>query len=363
MLRLLTNFHLRPSSLMVISSRERKRPGTKLRLRMQTQRRKMARAFDKVAEIRKPDFNKRIEQMRNMKSGAKTISQSLAFPSRTLKIFNDATPTDDVYRLSFFDKYYSIADSISMHREIQHPTVYNNPSVPVILRLDLNMNLDGVGEEFVENVSKIISMPHKFDLTIKRTLMLFSKSVESQEAGRLAGAEFVCGEDAIKKVMKGQMKIDDVDYILATADIINHMSQLKGVMKKKFPTTLNGALGLDAVALVEFFRYGVQMDIKRDDLKPEWGICKAYVGKLDMPVEHLEENVDALIKNVCQHRPLAASLGHFIFRAALMVADGREYHQIDFTKYAPPIPETDAALGTEDEGGAKKKKKKKKAKN
>lgn len=52
-------------------------------------------------------------------------------------------PTCNVFiRSEFRTQFYSIAEALEIHRLQQRPEIYNNPSAPVRLRLELNMSTE-----------------------------------------------------------------------------------------------------------------------------------------------------------------------------------------------------------------------------
>lgn len=46
--------------------------------------------------------------------------------------------------------------------------------------------------------------------------------------------------DMIKKINKGTLRIDEYDFVIAHTDIIEKLGALRGILKKRFPSTVNG---------------------------------------------------------------------------------------------------------------------------
>ena len=85
-------------------------------------------------------------------------------------------------------------------------------------------------------------------------------------------------KEMVKKVVKGLQRVDDYEYIVAVTEVFGDIAPLRGVLKKKFPTALNGALGDDVAQLVHRFKTGIQYKIEQDDVFPKYGVCDTIVG-------------------------------------------------------------------------------------
>lgn len=225
-----------------------------------------------------------------------------------------------------------------MHRELMHPTMMDNQSAPIRLRLELNMNLERKNK-YVPDIKQIVDLPHRFTHGDKRTILAFIKDTDVQKEALELGVEVAGGADLVKKIHKGQFRTDDFDFFICHVDMMNDVTPLRGILKRKFPSRLNGALGADINQLVDRFRFGTQYEINRDPTIAEWGLCDTIVATLEMTNDAIESNISSFIASVCTHRPVTEKLGHFINRALLMVSPGREYFPIDFWTYAPSLPE------------------------
>ncbi|KAJ1358696.1 hypothetical protein KIN20_017186 [Parelaphostrongylus tenuis] len=56
------------------------------------------------------------------------------------------------------------------HREIQQPSIYNNPDAPLRLRLELNMSTEKQ-TKMVSNSDEIVPVPFPFEHKEKRTIL------------------------------------------------------------------------------------------------------------------------------------------------------------------------------------------------
>ncbi|KAI6216178.1 hypothetical protein M3Y99_01834200 [Aphelenchoides fujianensis] len=139
--------------------------------------------------------------------------------------------------------------------------------------------------------SQIVPVPHAFKHNEKRTILAFAADKETQDVAVEAGAELALGGDMIKKIVKGLFRVDDYDFCVAHSNMHGIIAPLRGILRSRFPTKQNGAMGDDLPELIERFRNGVKVSIKGDPVYPIWGLCEPVVGKLGMPDEQLEENI------------------------------------------------------------------------
>ncbi|KAL1226808.1 hypothetical protein TSPI_05752 [Trichinella spiralis] len=279
------------------------------------------------------------------------LSSSIAaqYPAR-VELLPDLLdePLDSVWKLqSYMPKRYFIKDALALHRELQSPSMYNNPSALLRLRLDLNMTLEKK-TKFVEQSKQFIAMPHPFYHGQKRTILAFAKDPHIQVIANEAGAEITGGPELVKKILKGVVRIDDIDYSVCHLDMMTEINQLRGVMKRKFPSRKIGAIGSDIAALVNHFRTGIGFEVIQDAINPQWGVTNVLIGKLDMPDDDLEENMKTVIQTVYPLR--SPALGPFIERAVLMVVPTvMEYFEIDLSPYLPEPTDEDEQDGGDQE--------------
>lgn len=288
------------------------------------------------------------------------LSPSQQFPGR-LNIDDEANlpekPTLDVFIKSHFKtQYYTVSEALDMHRELQSPSIYNNPNAPIRLRLELNMTTERQ-TKMVTGSDEIVPVPHPFNHNEKRTILAFANDVKLQELAVESGAEMALGQDTIKKIIKGQFRTDDYDFCVSHSDMGSSILPLRGILKMRFPTRANGGLGENLPELIEKFKNGVKLNIKGDPVYPIWGLSDCVVGRLSMPNEHIEANIATVIAAACAHRNPA--LGSFVNRALLMTIPGEENYAIDVKPWIP-IPTEEEIEKIEKRKNKKKKKDEKK---
>ena len=235
-------------------------------------------------------------------------------------------------------RYYPFSEAIEMHRRLQSPAIYGNPSALLKLRMELNMSTEK-STKFIGASRQLIIVPFPFKHSEKRTILAFAQSQEMQDQAIAAGADLALGQDSVKKILKGRFMIDDYDFCVAHEDMAHAIMPLRGVLKSRFPTRINGGIGSDLNAILSDFLSGVNLIVKPNVAYPEWGLCEPIIGRLDMPNEELEANAGALVSELCKQRNPA--LGPFINRALLMTIPGRTYYSVDISAWEPIASEED----------------------
>lgn len=291
---------------------------------------------EKEAARKEFSFMERIK-IRRMKS---LLSPSQVAPGRydaAAEEKLEEKPAGNVFILSEFrTQFYSISDALASHRLQQRPEIYNNPNAPVKLRIELNMTTNKA-TKMIPPSDEIVPIPFPFKHSEKRSILVFAADQETQEIGLEAGAETSLGPDSIKKIIKGQLRVDDYDFYVAHTNMAGVINPLRGLLKSRFPNKVNGALGDDVVEIIERFRNGSKVSIKGDPVYPMWGLCEPVVGKLDMTDQEIEENIAIIIDAICKHRKL--DLGPFINRATLALLPSKTFIPVDVEKYVPKSQE------------------------
>lgn len=340
-----------PSSLEICQQRGRKR-ALKAKLSRQQKLERRLKREEREAARKQYNFMERLN-IRRMKS---LLSPSQQFPGRLIREdeadLPDKPTTNVFIRSAVKTQFYPIHEALAMHREMQQPSIYNNPNAPVRLRMELNMSTERQ-TKMVSNSDEIVPVPHTFAHNEKRTILAFARDPKLQELAVESGAEIALGPEMIKKILKGQFRTDDYDFCVSHVDMGPSILPLRGILKTRFPTRINGGLGENLPEVIEMFKNGVKVNIRGDPVYPIWGLCDAIVGRLSMSDNEIEANIGAIVAAVCKHRNPA--LGPFINRALMMVVPGEAHFALDIGKFEPvPTPEEIEKL---EKRRAKKKKK------
>ncbi|MCP9260744.1 39S ribosomal protein L1, mitochondrial [Dirofilaria immitis] len=369
-----------PSIYNLQQYRGRKRNLKRALTKQERQERRLKREA-KEAERKKYTFMQRIQisRMKNMAS----ISEQ--FPGR-LNPAKEAhlpdKPTTNVYiRSAYKTQYYSVSEALQMHREMQQPSIYNNPNARVRLRMELNMTTEKK-TKMVNDSEELVPIPYPFKHNEKRTILAFACEQHNRDAAIEAGAEIALGPDMIKRfenqssiviiritrkrefrIIKGMFRIDDYDFCVAHTDMASSILPLRGILRSRFPNKINGGLGDNFEEIIGKFKNGVKLIIRGDPVMPIWGLCDTVVGRifneaksypslcqfqLTMKDEELEANIAAVIGALCKHRNPA--LGPFINRALIMVIPGDAHFALNVSPFLP-IP-TEQEIEKADSSGA-----------
>ncbi|CAH1118839.1 unnamed protein product [Phaedon cochleariae] len=253
---------------------------------------------------------------------------------REKRKFDDSMRRDPIDNV-FVAKYYKwivypFTEAVECHRQTHHPDMYNKPNAPLHLTVELNM----IGEKqtrFVDNFTRIVGIPHKFDQNEERAILAFTKNPELQQEAANAGALLAGGVELIKQIQNGQINLQDFKFIIAHPEILPELVVLRGLMKRRFPNPKLGTLGVDMKDMVEQFLHGINYSAIKDEYEKDFGAIETVIGTLDMDPKHLEENFAALVRDVNTMRPKRA--GHFISRCILWSPPSPEKLKVDHERY------------------------------
>ncbi len=118
-------------------------------------------------------------------------------------------------------------------------------------------------QRYVEPFSDMVPIPHHFesDLTRPRAVMAFSKTVAGQEAAVEGGARVAGGVALIKEVQSGARDLNDFAFFVAEPDIGVELSALRGLLKKKYPSTRNGETTMKESSVLDIVIYDIDLNI------------------------------------------------------------------------------------------------------
>ncbi len=170
----------------------------------------------------------------------------------------------------------------------------------------LSLATENAKAKFSESVDVAVRLgvdPRKADQNIRGSVVLpkgtgkkfrvlvFAKGEKEIEA-KEAGAEFVGGEDLVKKIQGGWL---DFDRVVATPDMMGQVGKLGKVLGPRgmMPNPKTGTVTFDVKQAIELIQAG-KVDFRVD----KGGIVHAPLGKSTFSVDDLEENYQALMLKV-----------------------------------------------------------------
>jgi large subunit ribosomal protein L1 len=212
----------------------------------------------------------------------------------------------------------------------KHGKKWNSASEKVdrLKQYDLTEGLDLVREnasaKFNESVDVAVRLgvdPRKADQNIRGSVVLpkgtgkkfrilvFAKGEKEKEAND-AGAEFVGGEDLVKKVQGGWV---DFDRVVATPDMMASVGKLGRVLGPRglMPNPKTGTVTFEIKKAIEAIQAG-KVDFRVDKV----GIVHASIGKASFSSGDLAENLNALLSALLRMKP-ASSKGTYVSGVSL----------------------------------------------
>ncbi|XP_071779951.1 large ribosomal subunit protein uL1m [Centroberyx gerrardi] len=212
-------------------------------------------------------------------------------------------PVDDVYVRRFYPRTtYGAADAIELLKSFQaldftplHQPVY------IDLRLDMKLEKKKRVDPFVSTVHLL----HPFKTELNKVLV-FTENANQAQVAQENGAVFVGGAELVQKILDDEIS---ADFYVAVPDMLPKLVPLKNKLRKKFPKSKRGSVGVNIPKMLQLFTTGHEYLVESDCY------IRTQIATLDMPNENIFANLQTVVTDVCSHRP--ASMGHFIERAVI----------------------------------------------
>ncbi|MHB8572495.1 MAG: 50S ribosomal protein L1 [Candidatus Dormibacteria bacterium] len=157
-----------------------------------------------------------------------------------------------------------------------------------------------------------VVLPHGTGKTVR--LLVFAQGEKAKEALD-NGADFVGGEDMVKKIQGGWMEFDAT---IATPDLMGLVGQLGKVLGPRglMPNPKAGTVTFDVAKGIKDVRAGrVEFRVDR------YGIIHAPIGKASFSEEQLADNFAALVDAIVRARP-QSSKGTYLKSVTLATTMG-----------------------------------------
>ncbi|KAI4893530.1 hypothetical protein NFI96_011212 [Prochilodus magdalenae] len=200
-------------------------------------------------------------------------------------------PVDDVYLVRYYPMPLYYADvAVDMLKSFQKLD-FTVEDQPVFIDLQLDMKLEK--KKKVDPFVSTVHLPHPFKKDINKVVVF----TENPEQARLAtenGAAIVGGTELVEKILEDQIT---ADFYVAVPEIIPKLVPLKNKLRKKFPKSKRGSVGVNIPKMLELFKTGHEYMVERDCY------VVTQVATLDMPKEHILDNMRAIVQDVASHKP------------------------------------------------------------
>ncbi|XP_039658954.1 39S ribosomal protein L1, mitochondrial [Perca fluviatilis] len=212
-------------------------------------------------------------------------------------------PVDDVYVMRYYPRtIYNAADAIDMLKKFQMLdfTPHKQP-IYIDLRLDMKLEKKKKVDPFVSTVH----LPHPFKTEMNKVLV-FTEDVNQAKVARENGAVFAGGAELIQPILDDEIS---ADFYVAVPDILPKLVPLKNKLRKKFPKSKRGSVGIHIPKMLELFKTGHEYMVESDCY------VRTQIAMLDMSKEQIFANLQTILIDVCSHRP--ANMGPLIERAII----------------------------------------------
>ncbi|KAJ1205137.1 hypothetical protein NDU88_000572 [Pleurodeles waltl] len=232
-------------------------------------------------------------------------------------------PTDDVYVNKYYRwPIYELENAVKMLKTFQQlDFTYPKQHVYVDLKLDTSLNRKKKVEPFVS----ILQLPYRFTAEANKVIV-FTESANEAKLALENGACCAGGIELVQQILDDEIQ---ADFYVAVPSILPKLSPLKNKLRKQFPKNKRGSVGIDIPKMLQIFKQGHEYSVDNDCVQTK-------IASLHMPCEQIVANVDALIKDVCHHKPL--NLGPFVKRGLVSSATS-EALGFNFGRFIPPLGE------------------------
>lgn len=191
-------------------------------------------------------------------------------------------------------KFYTVEEAVKLMKECA--TAKFDESADAVFRLAVDPKKNE------HRIRGTVTLPHGTGKSV--TVLAFAKGEKLKEAQE-AGADFVGGEDLVKKIEEGWMEFDRV---VATPDMMGIVSKLGKILGPRglMPSPKSGTVAPDIGTAVKELKRG-KLEFRLD----EYGNIHSSFGRCSFSVEQLKENLIALAAAILDEKP-ADVKGRFI---------------------------------------------------
>jgi large subunit ribosomal protein L1 len=196
-------------------------------------------------------------------------------------------------------KEYNLLDAVSLAKETAR--VKFNESVDIAVRLGVD------SRKADQNVRGSVMLPKGTGKKFR--VLVFAKGEKETEA-RAAGAEYVGGEEFLKKIQDGWLEFDRV---VATPDMMGLVGRVAKILGPRgmMPNPKTGTVTFGVKEAIEEIQAG-KVDFRVDKA----GTVHAPVGRVSFSSEDLAENFNALMAEVVRLKP-SSSKGRYVKSVSL----------------------------------------------
>ncbi|XP_037632820.1 39S ribosomal protein L1, mitochondrial isoform X2 [Sebastes umbrosus] len=200
-------------------------------------------------------------------------------------------PVDDVYVMRYYPRtIYDAADAIDMLKNFQKLD-FTPHKQPVYIDLKLDMKLEK--KKRVELFVSTVHLPHPFKTEMNKVLV-FTEDANQAEVALQNGAVLAGGTELIQPILDDEIS---ADFYVAVPDMLQKLVPLKNKLRKKFPKSKRGSVGIHIPKMLELFKTGHEYMVENECY------VRTQIAMLDMTKEQIFANLQNILIDVCSHRP------------------------------------------------------------
>ncbi|MCX5990859.1 MAG: 50S ribosomal protein L1 [Chloroflexi bacterium] len=204
------------------------------------------------------------------------------------------------------DKAYSLKEAVDLAKKTAHAKFDET------VELHLRMNLDQRAAD--QQIRGIALLPNGLGKKIR--ILVFTQG-EGVKAAEEAGADYVGGDDMIKKIEEGWL---DFDVTIATPDMMGRIGKLGKILGRK-GLMPNPKLGT-VVAASDIPRVIKDASKGRAEFKLDrTGNIHLAIGKISFETDKLVENLAAALEAIVKAKP-SGSKGQYVKSATISTSMG-----------------------------------------
>jgi large subunit ribosomal protein L1 len=203
------------------------------------------------------------------------------------------------------ERRYSLEEALQI--VVQNKIAKFDETVEIAVRLGVDPR------QADQNVRGTVVLPHGTG-SVARVLVV-AKGEKEREA-REAGADFVGGEEIIKRIQEENWL--DFDRVIATPDMMGQVGRIGKILGPRglMPNPKVGTVTFDIAKAVAEIKAG-KVDYRVDKA----GVVHARVGKLTFGEQKLLDNIKALLGAIVRSKPASAK-GNYVRSVALSTTMG-----------------------------------------
>lgn len=189
---------------------------------------------------------------------------------------------------------YPLEDSLRLAKEAARAKF--DETVEIAIRLGVDPR------QADQNIRGTVTLPHGMGKPVR--VLAFAKGEKEKEA-QDAGADFVGGDDLVKKISEGWL---DFDKAVATPDMMAAVGRIGKILGPRglMPNPKTGTVSVDIGRAVKEIKAG-KLEYRVDKA----GIVHVPVGKVSFGSEQLTDNARAVLLSVLRAKPPSAK-GNYV---------------------------------------------------